>query len=101
MLILVNNKPITRYIHSECVYAFLDIVSKEIVYMKKIHSRPSAKSAKTWYGITENLEFLDIELSEHPELSDFEKFAGIQLDFTAYSYETEKYPRIVYAGVLE
>lgn len=101
MLILVNNKPITRYINSECVYAFLDIVSKEIVYMKKIHSRPSAKSAKTWYGIDENLEFLDIELSEHPELSDFEKFAGIQLDFTAYSYETEKYPGIVYAGVLE
>lgn len=95
MLLLVNNKPIKRYIDSVCHYAFLDLVSLQITYRPRAVSRVTTTTIKRWCDITENLQNVIDEYAEHPEFSSISSMLTQPLDMSGFQYDG-----LNYVGVL-
>lgn len=96
MLLLVNNKPIKRYIESVCHYAFLDLVSLKITYRPKVTSRTtSPDSVKRWCDLPETLQDVIDEYANHPEFSSISDMLAQPLDLSGFQYDG-----LSYVGVL-
>lgn len=101
MLILINYKPIKKYIGSTCYYAFLNIATQDIVYRKRVSHRVSNIPTRHWCDIPETLQTLYKDYEEHPELTELALTQDINLDFSKFIYETEEIEGMFHSGCIQ
>ncbi len=92
MLLLVNYKPIVRYIGSTCQYAFLDIISMKVTFKSKAVARSiNADTIRHWCGISEDLASIVKDWEDHPEFTMISNLIENTLNLDDFQYDGMSY----------
>ncbi len=88
MLLLVNYKPIIRYIGSTCQYALLDINDMQITFRSKAVARAiNPETVRHWCGIKEDLSTIVKDWSDHPEFTGISNLIENKLNLDDFQYD--------------
>lgn len=100
MPLIINYRPIMRYIGSTCQYAFVDVVTKGIIFRPRNAANISVTNPPRWNGLAETIQTIYDEYAAAPELKDFCTALSTTISTEGYQYDTPEDCGMVFCGLI-
>lgn len=101
MPLVINYRPIMRYVGSVCQYAFVDVVTKAIIFRPRNAANISVTNPPRWAHLVENIQTIYDEYAAAPELLDFCTALSTNIPIDGYQYDTEDDCGMNFCGVIQ
>ena len=100
MPLVINYRPIMRYVGSVCQYAFVDVVTKGIIFRPRNAANISVTNPPRWNGLAETIQTIYDEYAAAPELKDFCTALSTDIPMDNYQYDTEDECGMIFCGLI-